>query len=178
MLRKAQSIEEVILTKRLLLVLLSALVVLGAACGGGDEEGGGSDAGGDSQSDSSDAPAGGEGLTITGVDYAFETPATAPAGETEITFENGGKEEHELIMVALKENAPDVSELIKQPQKEAEKFFAGEPTGTEGPIAPGETKTFTADLQPGTYAMVCFVESKTEKQPHAFLGMVNQLTVQ
>ena len=171
------------MSKRFLFVLLGALMVLGVACGGGDDDEGGSDAGGGSQSEESDAPeseepAGGEGLTITGVDFAFETPATAPAGETEITFENGGKEPHELIMVPLSEDAPELTELIKMPEKKASKFFAGEPTGTEGPIEPGETKSFTAELQPGTYAMVCFVESKAEKQPHAFLGMLNQLTVQ
>lgn len=81
-------------------------------------------------------------------------------------------------MVPLAEDAPDVNELIKMPEKEASKFFAGKPTGTNGEIQPGQTKTFTTDLQPGNYALVCFVQSKEEKQPHAFLGMVNQMTVE
>ena len=165
--------------RRLLLVLLSAFLVLGAACGGGDD--GDSDAGGEAEKTEADATEeadSGGGLTITGVDFAFEAPATAPAGETEITFENGGKEPHELILVPLAEDAPELTELIKMPEEKAAEFFAGEPTGSEGPIEPGESKAFTTDLQPGNYGMVCFVESKTEKQPHAFLGMVNQLTVE
>ena len=168
------------MTRKWLLVLLSAFLVLGVACGGDDD--GGSEAGGETQENESGTEeteeGDGGGLTITGVDYAFQAPASAPAGEAEITFENGGKEPHELIMVPLAENAPDLQELIKMPEEKAAKFFAGEPIGTDGPIEPGKTKSFTAELQPGNYALVCFVESKTEKQPHAFLGMVNQLTVQ
>ncbi|MDQ4095617.1 MAG: hypothetical protein M3174_05360, partial [Actinomycetota bacterium] len=169
--------------RKWLLVLLSAMLVLGAACGGGNGDDGGTDAG--AQTEESETPETeetegteeGGGLTITGVDFAFDAPASAPAGKTEITFANEGKEPHELIMVPLAENAPDVTELIKMSQKEASKFFAGEPTSTEGPISPGETKSLEVELQPGTYGLVCFVESKKEKKPHAFLGMVGQMTV-
>ncbi len=168
------------MNKRWLLVLMSALLILGAACGGGDDEDG-EDAGGDTEAEETEETEAGDsggGLTITGVDFAFETPATAPAGATEITVENAGEEPHELVMVPLAENAPELTELIELPEEEAEKFFAGPPTGSEGPIEPGETKTIKAELQPGTYGMVCFVRSKTEKKPHAFLGMINQLTVE
>ncbi|MDQ4145935.1 MAG: hypothetical protein M3198_19745 [Actinomycetota bacterium] len=173
------------MNRRLLLVLLSALLILGAACGGGDEEEGG-DTGGDSASEKSETPeteeteaeegAGGT-VTIEGVDFAFKTPGSVAAGETEITFENNGKEPHQLIMALLKEGAPPIEELVKLPQKEAQKFLAEDISGEAAkPIPPGKSTSFTAELKPGTYGMVCFVESKGK--PHAFLGMVNSFTVE
>lgn len=165
--------------KRWMLVLLSALLLLGAACGGGDDDGD-TEGGGDNEGTEkkTDTEKGGGGLTITAVDFAFKVPASVPAGETEITFENTGKEPHQLIMASLKEGAPDVTKLIELPQKEAQKYLDTEINDAEKPIPPGESTTFTTDLTPGTYAMVCFVESKEKKQPHAFLGMVNQITVE
>lgn len=169
--------------KRWLVVLMSAALLLGAACG--DDDGGGETAGGENGKSeapaSDDAPSGDSGggeLTISAVDFAFELPSTATAGKTDIVFENNGKEPHELVMVGLSEDAPPVNELIELPEKKAEEFFTGQPISSEGPIGPGETKDISAELEPGTYGLVCFVESKKEKQPHAFLGMINSLTVQ
>ena len=170
--------------RRWLLVLLGALLVLGAACGGGDDEGEDSDAasraGAEAESPDTEETEGegGGALTITGVDYAFKVPASVPAGATEITFENAGEEPHQLIMALLKEGAPDISKLVQLPQKEAQKYLDTEINDAQKPIGPGESTTFTTDLKPGTYGMVCFVESKEKKQPHAFLGMVNQFTVE
>ena len=170
--------------KRWMLVVLSAVLVLGVACG--DDGGEDTDAGGDTETtesetpstEESETPASDGGLTISAVDFAFELPPTAPAGVTDITFENNGEEPHELVMVPLAADAPPITDLIELPEKKAEKFFAGQPVGSDGPIEAGETKELSAELQPGTYGLVCFVESKTEKQPHAFLGMVNSLTVE
>ena len=170
------------MTRRWLLVLLSALLVLGAACGGDDE--GDTDAGGDTETTEGDTettegetPQGGA-LTIEGVDFAFKVPASVPAGETEITFENNGKEPHQLIMALLKENAPPIEKLVQLPPKEAEKYLDTQINDAEKPIGPGKSTTFTTDLKPGTYGMVCFVTSKEKKQPHALLGMVNEFTVE
>lgn len=169
------------MNRRLLLVLLSAFLVLGAACGESDE----TEAGGDTEqtesetpeTETSETPTDGT-VTIKAIDFAFEAPGTLPAGETDIVFENTGKEPHELVMVPLAEGAPPVTELIELPEKKAEEYFAGKPISSHGPIKPGETTDLSADLKPGTYGMVCFVVSKTEKQPHAFLGMVNSLIVE
>ena len=161
-----------------LVVSLSALLLLGAACGGDD--GGDTDAGGDTE-ETTDTPTEetSDALAITGVDFAFElSSTTVPAGETTITFENAGEEPHELFMVPLDENAPPINELIELGEKEAQKYMTGEPITTDGPIDPGASTELTAELQPGNYGLVCFVESKAEKKPHAFLGMVNSLTVE
>lgn len=168
--------------RKMLFVLIGALLLIGVACG---DDGGTTDAGGNESKnespaeESSPSPATTEGeLAIRGVDFAFEAPPTAPSGKTNVVFENGGQEPHELVMVPLANNAPPIQELIELSEKEAEKYFAGEPISSHGPIKPGETKEIKADLQAGTYGLVCFVQSKQEKTPHAFLGMVNTLTVQ
>lgn len=175
--------------QRWLLALLAAVLMLGAACGSDDDESGDSDAASNAGSETessqpTDEPTegsdgGGGAITIEGVDFAFKTPATAPAGETEITFENNGKEPHQLIMAQLSEDAPELQELLKLEDKELNKYIENEIEDAAKPIKPGDSTTFTTDLQPATYAMVCFVESKENGgQPHAFLGMVNQITVE
>lgn len=159
------------------IALLAVLSILGAACGS-DDEGGDTDAGSEAGSET-ESPSGDDagGVTVTAVDFAFQTESsTVPAGETEFTFKNEGEEQHELAMVGLKGNAPELSELVKMSDKEVEKYFAGAPFGTNGPIKPGDTTTFTSDLQPGTYAMVCFVE--TDGKPHVAMGMFSSLTVE
>ena len=165
--------------KRMLLLLLGAFLLVGAACGddgGSGDTNAGSDTSTAAESPTEDAPetpaADGE-LAVKAVDFAFELPATAAAGKTNVVFENGGKEPHELVMVPLAEGAPPIEELIELPEKKAEEYFAGKPVSSHGPIKPGETKEISADLQAGTYGLVCFVESKEEKAPHAFLGMIN-----
>jgi hypothetical protein len=169
--------------KKWMLVLLGATLLMGAACG----DDGGTEAGGDNgdteestapATDEAPSPASNGELAINAVDFAFELPATAPAGETNIVFTNNGEEPHELVMVGLSDEAPPITELIELSEKKAEEFFTGPPVGSDGPIEPGESKEISAELQPGNYGLVCFVESKTEKQPHAFLGMVNSLVVE
>ena len=164
------------------LALLAGLLIVGAACGSDDD--------GDSDADSNagaetESPAdgqtegtdGGGGLEVTAVDYGFQVGSpTIPAGETEITLTNDGKEKHELAMVGIKEGAPPIEELAKLPEDEAQKHFATQPFGIP-PVEPGETGSVTEDLKPGLYAMVCFVETKDGK-PHVALGMVNQVTVE
>ena len=169
--------------RRWLLVLLAAVLVLGAACGSDDDESGDSDAASNAGAET-ESPAGeetegseGGGVTVTAVDFAFQLDSTTiPAGETKFILKNEGKELHELGMVGLKEGAPDITELAKMSDKEAQKFFATPPFGTEGPIEPGDTTSFTQDLKPGTYAMVCFVQK--DGKPHVALGMFNSVTVE
>ena len=170
--------------KRWLVVLLGAAMIVGAACGDDGGEGEDTGAGGSAEETEADsspseeetAPEGGQ-LTVTGVDYAFQVdPTTLPAGETEVTFANDGKEEHQLIMARLSEDSPPIDELLKMSEKESGKYLEEEFNQAEKPIKTGESTTFTADLSAGTYAMVCFVANK--EGPHAFQGMFGTFTVE
>ena len=164
----------------LLLALLLALMLV--ACGS-DDEGGDTDTGAQTEeSPDTEAPGGGE-VTVNATEYAFDLPETLPAGETTFSLANQGDEDHMLIMAELKPDAPPIEELVKMPEKEANKFLVQD--YTIPPIGPGETssKTITLDLEAGTtYGYVCFVPSPKKSeghgQPHAFLGMIGELTAE
>ena len=161
-----------------LVALLMATALGLAACGGGGDDGGEDPAATEEDSPADDAAAGGE-VEVAATEFAFSLAETLPAGETTFTLVNNGEEEHEFQLVPLKPDAPAVDELIKLPEKEVEKYFLGPPDGIK-PIKPGETSDpFNATLESGSrYAYVCFVVSKEEKKPHAFLGMYGEFTVE
>ena len=135
--------------KRLTMLLAVTALAFGAAACGDDEEGGNGEA---AQKEPS-AEAG--EVTFVATDYAFEAPSSLPAGENTIVLENRGKEEHELDMVLLKEDAPPVEELIKLPPGDAGKFFQEE-VGHIPPIKAGDAskQNLVAGFNPGTYAFV------------------------
>jgi uncharacterized cupredoxin-like copper-binding protein len=168
----------------LLLALMLALFMV--ACGSDDN--GDNDPGAQpaeteqtEPEETEDAPgAAGAQVAVTATEFEFTgIEETMPAGETTFSLVNDGKQPHEFLLFGLNEDAPPLDKLLKMSQKEAEKFFAGPP---ESAFAkPGESmeEAFTVELASGShYAYVCFVEDKKTKQPHAFLGMVGEFTVE
>lgn len=91
-----------------------------------------------------------EGVEVTGSEYFFdpETVVAEGGGSLEITFVNDGSIAHNLTVFN------DDSEVA------ATETFPG-----------GEEETVTADLEPGTYRMVCTVAN------HEELGMVGEIEV-
>jgi hypothetical protein len=108
-----------------------------AACG---------DSGGDAQSLS--FALGGEGQTVK-----FSGPESAESGEAEITFNNETKDEAELQLIRVEgdHSAEEVVEGLKDASSGKpfpDWFFAG---GGVSTAKPGESKTVTQVLEPGTY---------------------------
>ena len=168
----------------LFLALMLALML--AACGSDDN--GDTDAGtqpeetsvetGGSEETEEAPGGGGSQVVVTATEFEFDLPATLPAGETTFNFVNEGKQPHELALVELSGEAPALDKLLKLPEKEASKFFTD---AGHAFAKPGESQegAFTTELNAGSrYAYVCFVEDKKTKQPHAFLGMVGEFTVE
>jgi plastocyanin len=125
------------------------------------------------------ASAGGEvgELEIEASDFAFEAPAETPAGVTRVTVNNTGQEEHQAQIVRLNEGNTfeDLTAALQQPDPSAAFAlftFSGGPTGA----VPGASVATTVDLQPGTHAFLCFIESP-DGVPHLAKGMVAQLEV-
>ena len=168
------------------LAALTLLVVAFAACGSDDKgDAAGEPQGGTENSVAAPSPGGAEGgnVTVDATEYAFDMPATLPAGETSFTLVNKGEEPHMLIIAELKPNAPGIEDLIQMDQKAANKFIVEQQVIP--PVKPGETsaKPITFDLKSGaTYGYVCFVNSpknsKGHGKPHAFLGMNGTFTVE
>lgn len=163
------------------LAALLALALLGA-CGGGDSDTDATDpAAEETTMETEETPEGDsaeEGtLEFTATEYAFSVEDTVPAGMTSVALNNVGEEPHFLDLVPITDDAPPVEKLIKMSDKEIGPYFKGKPQHIKT-VKPGEmSKPKEIDLQPGRYAYVCFYGEKGEK-PHAFKGMLGELTVE
>ena len=114
-------------------------------------------------------------VTIVTTDFAFQSPAELPAGLTTFRLVNQGPSLHHVQLIRLEEGKTmdDFAAALK----------AGGPpprwmvmAGGPNPPEMGDTASTTLTLQPGTYAMVCFVPTP-DGVPHLAKGMVRPLTV-
>ena len=157
-----------------LTMLLCALgiVVLSAglaACGDDDDD---DSASTDGATTTETASA--ETVDVVGTEYAFDPSATPTAETQEITFTNEGEEPHDLILAKLSEGVT-LDEAFEAQGREgtAEEIgFTFAKPGDEG--KPIEIKK---PLEPGTYGMVCTVETK-DGELHYDLGMQQEFTIE
>lgn len=116
-------------------------------------------------------------LEIEAGDFKFAAPPETAAGPTRVTLINSGQEEHQAQIVRLNEGNTfeDLTGALAGPDPTtafALFTFSGGPTG----VLPGATVATAVDLQPGTHALLCFIESP-DGVPHLAKGMVGQLEV-
>ncbi len=113
-------------------------------------------------------------VEVTMVDYSFEMSETTVPAETPLAFtiENAGQYPHEFVVVQLPEGVSVEDALADPALGESVVFLAGafaEPGGV--------TYLGMTGLEPGTYTVVCFVDTP-EGIPHVMRGMVAELTVE
>lgn len=118
-------------------------------------------------------------VDVTAKDYAFEAPDTVEAGNVSFAFTNSSDtEEHEMVVMS-KADGVDLTwdELLALPEEEAQTkvqfaSFAFAP--------PGESGSTLASLEPGDYAMVCFIPvgGAEDGPPHFTQGMIHEFTVE
>lgn len=115
-------------------------------------------------------------LEITGEDdgsgqsYSFAgAPASLDAGETLIQFRNAGSEVHEFTLFRL----PDGATLEEALADEAMEYIA---LGGPAPMPPGDLQQMKVNLEPGNYALLCFIPGP-DGVPHLARGMVSEITV-
>jgi hypothetical protein len=115
--------------------------------------------------------------TVEAAEYVFNTE-TLPSGPTEIAFDNIGAQPHHLIASPLKGDAT---------AEDVEKFFKSEEgappieekgTKSTAVLEGGEGQLVTLDLEPGRYALYCFITDREGGPPHAFKGMVDEVEVE
>jgi len=114
-------------------------------------------------------------LVMKDYGFAFSKPLTA--GKTVIHVMNEGPQEHEAIFVKL------------APGKHVADFATWATTGVmKGPppampvdgmagMSKGRTGIFTANLTPGTYALLCFAPDSKDGKPHSMHGMTSEFVV-
>lgn len=116
---------------------------------------------------------------IVADEYSFET-ADLEAGSNTIKFENVGRELHHALAFPIQGDTPIA---------EVQQFFQGQgqqqgppPIDFEGgfgtPVLDGGTaQTIELEIEPGRYALVCFIPNRAGSPPHAALGMVNEIEI-
>lgn len=114
-------------------------------------------------------------LTMVARDFAFQAPDQVPAGMVTIQLQNRGQALHHVALMKLDggKTLEDVYAALR----------AGGPPPAwmhdmGGPNAPdpGSDANATLFLQPGNYALLCFVDIP-DHVPHVMKGMAKALTV-
>ena len=114
--------------------------------------------------------------TITLVDYDFQLSKPLTPGKQTILVENDGPQAHELALLKL------------APGKTVADFAAWDEGGMKGPppaepvggivaLDKGARASFTADLTPGDYGLICFVPDSKDGRPHLAHGMIKTIKV-
>ncbi|MDX1579356.1 MAG: hypothetical protein R3266_12785, partial [Gemmatimonadota bacterium] len=157
----------------------------------------------DAPSDTAAAAEGGDAVTVVAKDFEFEAPRTVASGWNDFRFVNESDEqEHFFLLWKLPEDVTfadykrDVTEVFSEVWS---RYDAGELTAQEtieqlgeqlpewyftdieayGGAAltePGRASEVTLRLDPGTYAMECYVKTP-QGTWHTDRGMVRELTV-
>ena len=177
-------------TTRLAVVFAMARLAGLVACGPGEE----------ASSDESDAGAG--VLQVTAKDFEFEAPRETPSGWTTVRLENAGEQDHFVYIYRLPEGVtfeqytkevPRVfsrvwdryssgelnqEETMQALGEQLPDYFPSEITAAGGValLDAGRTATSTIHLEPGTYAMECYVKTP-EGTWHTDRGMIKRLMV-
>lgn len=141
------------------------------------------------------SPAPGDDATVLDVkaqDYAFAVSDAEAPGDVAFTFQNVGKEQHEMTLF----RAPDGTDLAKA--KAALETLDGQeledlPDGYEADhvsfveVDQKVDVAFAEPLEEGTYFMVCYIPQggfgeegpvNPEGKPHVALGMIAPLTIE
>jgi len=115
-------------------------------------------------------------VTVRASEYAFTAPKSVPAGTITFRMVNDGKMLHHVSLVRLLHGKTlnDYIAAMKKPgPPPAWSVEVGGPNAT----VPGQTSDATLTLEPGNYALICFVPSPGDPAPHLMKGMASALTV-
>jgi hypothetical protein len=114
--------------------------------------------------------------TIRLVDYDFEASRPITAGSHTILVENGGPQEHEIVLIKLApgksvKDFGDWAMTMKGPPP-------GVPIGGLAGMGKDARGVIMTEFSVGDYAYICFVPDGKDGKPHFVHGMVKQFTVQ
>jgi uncharacterized cupredoxin-like copper-binding protein len=124
------------------------------------------------------APAAANTVHITAKDYSFDAPDTIPAGLTTLHLMNEGKEAHQAQLVKLTDGKTynDMLAAMKAMKPNTPPPMWIVPFGGPNAAPPGGTAAATSTLEPGNYALVCYIPG-TDGVPHVMKGMSRGLVV-
>jgi len=118
-------------------------------------------------------------VEIRGDEYAFVMPDSIEGGWTTLKLENTGEEPHEFALAKIggDHTLADVRAVLDDPRTQRQgppswvTIRAGIPT-----LRPGATASLTQRLEPGRYALICFLDGP-DGRPHFHDGMIRVVEV-
>lgn len=116
--------------------------------------------------------------TVRMGEYSFEPTGPLTAGRHVVLVQNAGQQPHELVVLKL---APGrhVTDFGKWATTGGMKGPPpAMPVGGVGLIEPAGSATFSADLAPGSYGLICFVPDAKDGKPHLAHGMMKEFAVE
>jgi hypothetical protein len=115
-------------------------------------------------------------MTIVATEYHFEAPDEVPAGMMTVHLVDNGAELHHVAFVKLGDGktVADVEQALKT--QGPLPMWAIDHGGVNPSRPGGGMATITQLLEPGNYALLCFIPS-ADGVPHFAKGMVRPLTV-
>jgi hypothetical protein len=115
-------------------------------------------------------------MTVVATDYKFDAPDQVPSGMMTIHLVDNGSELHHVAFVRLSDGktVADVEQAMKTPGPMPR--WAVDNGGVNPSHPGGGMSSTTQMLEPGNYALICFIPSP-DGTPHFAKGMVRPLTV-
>lgn len=98
-------------------------------------------------------------------EYRFDLKPVSTPGRIVFDVRNTGRLEHELVLISVPDDVPPIDRQLR-----SEKRLVVPTVARLAPRGPGRRGTFAVDLEPGRYALVCFVKDAAGAQ-HAQKGM-------
>lgn len=116
-------------------------------------------------------------VTIVAKDYAFDAPASIPAGITTFKFTNKGKELHHatILKIAQGHKLAEFMDALKKPMEGPAPDWVIESGGPNAVIG-ADIATTTVNLDPGQYVLMCFIPG-ADGVPHFAKGMIKPFVV-
>jgi hypothetical protein len=119
------------------------------------------------------APKGDVIMTLRDYSFFFSRPLTAGTHVIEVRNEGTQWHEFELVQLAPGKTPHDVIAFIEHGIGSP----PGLPIGGVSPLMPGGVSWFHADLQPGRYALICFLPDRKDGKQHFEHGMMQEIEV-
>jgi hypothetical protein len=114
--------------------------------------------------------------SVDAVDYAFESTGLT-AGTASITIDNKGEQPHFVAASKLKsgKSIADVRKFVRTEKGPPPVDF--ENTWDTSVLDGGKKQVVELNLEPGKYALICWVPDRAGGPPHAVKGMISEAVV-
>jgi uncharacterized cupredoxin-like copper-binding protein len=116
-------------------------------------------------------------LTVKLANYGFSFSSPLTAGPHRVLVRNTDTQWHEMVLFHLQEGKT-AKDLLDWSGGGMKTPPPGDFVGGISPLGPGQENVDILDLQPGHYAVLCFLDDKGDGKPHFMHGMVQELTLE